>query len=526
MTEKEKAKAYDEALERAKKLHDKIDIKEIFPELNESEDERIKKAIIEFFESEDDDTTYSLVRKKDIIAWLERQGKKSSWKPSKEEMDVLYSLSYITNEYDEHKEDVITHLYQDLKREFFNDSSYENMFSLDNKEDDVRRRSTIQILEYARSLDAYNQYGKADIDKNIAWLEKQGKEEYGLKSFKDEDVRKFMQYIEKQTKAYEFNLPNRSYDIYAFAKDLLVWLEKQSEQESSQINERVWLYLISDVLTWKDGIGQYLDDPRVQELAKRLCKEYAQKLYNPSNTGKNEQKSADKIEPRFKVGDWVVNKFGDSWYIDSLDKKNYQVSDGKGNYNYFPISKQDEMHFWTAQDAKVGDVLANDHHILILKELVYDWSSNGTPFITLPKLHSVKAYCGIKPNGNFEIGKDKWCFCGTLHILPATKEQRDLLFQKIKEAGYEWDVDKKELKKLVKPKFKVGDMVRHKKTNRDDVYEISKVYEDSYCIDGFPWLIFMEYQDQYELVTNKFDPKTLKPLDRVLAKNDSSDYNL
>lgn len=106
--------------------------------------------------------------------WLEKQDKKSNWKPSKEEMDVLYSLSYITNEYDEHKEDVITHLYQDLKREFFNDSSYENMFSLDNKEDDVRRISTIQVLEYARSLDAYNQYGKADIDKNIAWLKKQG----------------------------------------------------------------------------------------------------------------------------------------------------------------------------------------------------------------------------------------------------------------------------------------------------------------------------------------------------------------
>ena len=208
MTDKEKAKAYDEALERAKKLYGKGITEEIFPELNESEDERIKKAIIEFFESEDDNTTYSLVRKKDIIAWLERQGK----------------------------------------------------------------------------------------------------EEYGLKSFKDEDVRKFMQYIEKQAKAYEFNLPNRSYDIYAFAKDLLVWLEKQSEQESSQINERVWLYLISDVLTWKDGIGQYLDDPRVQELAKRLCSEYAQKLYSPSNTGKNEQKSADKIEPKFNVGDWVTIK--------------------------------------------------------------------------------------------------------------------------------------------------------------------------------------------------------------------------
>ena len=70
MTEKEKAKAYDEAIERAKKLYSNEITEEIFPELKESEDERIKKAIIEFFESEDDNTTYSLVRKKDIINWL------------------------------------------------------------------------------------------------------------------------------------------------------------------------------------------------------------------------------------------------------------------------------------------------------------------------------------------------------------------------------------------------------------------------------------------------------------------------
>ena len=100
-----------------------------------------------------------------------------SWKPSKEEMDVLYGLAYITNQYDEHKEEIITRLYQDLKREFFNGSSYENMFP--DTEDDVRRRSTIQVLEYARSLDNYNQYGKEDIDKNIVWLEKQDKKPQG-----------------------------------------------------------------------------------------------------------------------------------------------------------------------------------------------------------------------------------------------------------------------------------------------------------------------------------------------------------
>lgn len=71
----------------------------------------------------------------------------------------------------------------------------------------------------------------------------------------------------------------------------------------------------------------------------------------------------------------------------------------------------------------------------------------------------------------------------------------------------------------VEPKFKVGDRIRHKITNKDVVYEITKVYDDSYGIAGFNWMIYMKYQDQYELVPNKFDPKTLKPYEKVLARN-------
>ena len=105
MTEKEKAKAYDKAIEIAKKWYnspniDKIDnriIEEIFPELKESEDEKIKNAILNHL--------------------------KKMW---------------------------------------------------GNCQDDVCG---------------------VHVEDAIDWLEKQGKEEYGLKSFKDEDVRKFMQYI-------------------------------------------------------------------------------------------------------------------------------------------------------------------------------------------------------------------------------------------------------------------------------------------------------------------------------------------
>ena len=59
--------------------------------------------------------------------------KKSRWKPSKEEMSVLYSLCYIKDTVLTVEEDrVLTRLYQDLKQEFFNGRSFENMFKDEN----------------------------------------------------------------------------------------------------------------------------------------------------------------------------------------------------------------------------------------------------------------------------------------------------------------------------------------------------------------------------------------------------------
>lgn len=74
-------KAYQEALERAKNLHkDAIDMGEnirakqceiIFPELKESEDEKIRKALIRFHKSTID---VDGIKGEDILAWLEKQG--------------------------------------------------------------------------------------------------------------------------------------------------------------------------------------------------------------------------------------------------------------------------------------------------------------------------------------------------------------------------------------------------------------------------------------------------------------------
>ena len=91
MTQEEKARAYDEALERLKGLIEgtredrctivEEDIIDIFPELKESDDERIKKELIDaingLWANDSIPMPFSLKRKDSWIAWLEKQAPKS-----------------------------------------------------------------------------------------------------------------------------------------------------------------------------------------------------------------------------------------------------------------------------------------------------------------------------------------------------------------------------------------------------------------------------------------------------------------
>ena len=94
-----------------------------------SEDERIRKEIIEvlrFVPSsmwEQAKTNYER-----CFSYLEKQ-KEPKWSPSEGEMGVLYKLCYISNQITDEDDTELTRLYQDLKREYFNGHSFENMFS-------------------------------------------------------------------------------------------------------------------------------------------------------------------------------------------------------------------------------------------------------------------------------------------------------------------------------------------------------------------------------------------------------------
>ena len=468
----------------------------IFPELkeSESEDEKVRKSLIDYFSNFHLQTFAGLDPKK-ILDWLEKQGKETSWKPSKEEMDVLYGLAYITNQYDEHKEEVITRLYQDLKREFFNGSSYENMFPTNTStEDDVRRRSTIQVLEYARSLDAYNQYGKADIDKNIAWLEKQGKET-SEKEFTFKALPRLLEMIEVSDRAKAYTeklavaLDNEGYHTDAKIVRESIKIMNGEEVPMATMDEQKPVdniepkFKVGDWIVWQNkcykvnynGCGYELIDQNglstsleygtvdksahlwtIQDakdgdvLASELCdssiingKEFP--AGEKRDFGYFEEKSADTVEPKFKVGDWITN--GDyTWKIVEVKPLDYILQSQDGNIVDDTISHVDEQfHSFTIEDAKDGDTLINKNYMgespFIFKE-----TKPSNIKTDVPNPLTVFGYCGIGGAGFTK--SSGWGDTANCIYYPATKEQREILMKSMTDAGYEWLEDIHQSKKI------------------------------------------------------------------------------
>ena len=136
-------------------------------------------------------------------------------------------------------------------------------------------------------------------------------------------------------------------------------------------------------------------------------------------------------KPKFKVGDWVVDEHGDSFIINSIERGFYfaQLS---GCCYQTPLDidlVDNSYHAWTIEDAKDGDMLYS-------------------PCCKLLWIYKDEKTCYVGSNLNYNPGSIviNKPVCIPTDVQPATNAQRYLLFQKMKEAGYEWDADKKELK--------------------------------------------------------------------------------
>lgn len=182
-------------------------------------------------------------------------------------------------------------------------------------------------------------------------------------------------------------------------------------------------------------------------------KDYAHRDYNeidpnlgiPDWVLMSRKNPVDKVEPKFKVGDWVVNNnSGDVYQVTEIRDDEYCLwllySEIQGYLRIIDVDT--DYHLWTIQDAKKGDVLHSigfhNDCIFIFNGLDNDgYREVATGYCCL-FVSADKMEFGIQGPDGIEIGTVK----------PATKIQRDLLFQKMKEARYTFDFEKKELKKV------------------------------------------------------------------------------
>lgn len=151
------------------------------------------------------------------------------------------------------------------------------------------------------------------------------------------------------------------------------------------------------------------------------------------------QKPADKVEPKFKEGEWIIHHGTENIYqVVAIIDNQYQLKYGD-NYTIQNCADVDRCaRLWDiTKDAKDGDFLV--------------WGKKKRPFIFkgLDKFHPEYpvAYCGIDCDGTFGVctGYGWWT---DEECSPATLEQRRELEKAIANAGYRWDAEKRELIKV------------------------------------------------------------------------------
>ena len=153
-------------------------------------------------------------------------------------------------------------------------------------------------------------------------------------------------------------------------------------------------------------------------------------------------KLIDKVEPKFHEGDWVVSECVEetaTLQIARIVGETYVFSDD----STLGVVDEDTLRLWNiAKDAKDGDVLCCESGwTCIFKALVNDETYSSYCFMDNTKWFS-------ETGSECHTLKDEFVKAYNGKIHPATKERRDTFFAKMKEAGYEWDAEKKELKKV------------------------------------------------------------------------------
>lgn len=238
-----------------------------------------------------------------------------------------------------------------------------------------------------------------------------------LKVSEDERIRKALIELVKYAKRGCFEiLKGMPFNVVSMDA-MLAWLEKQGDEKPTLPK---WKYKKDNMPLLRDSIilnkyggvakspsGAIISDAWVldyDELAK-LPKEEVEK--------QDEQNPTNKIEPKFKVGDWCIdNEDATIFQIVKVLDNTYTYKTNEGSvYSCTHYSLENDARLWTIKDAKDRDIL----------------TVNGRPFIYCCNGVYQGNYCCIDSEGVFRTNLD-FGFNGKT-ILPATKEQRDLILQ-------------------------------------------------------------------------------------------------
>lgn len=224
--------------------------------------------------------------------------------------------------------------------------------------------------------------------------------------------------------------------------DWVTWLEKQGdarqylERQSKPIEiKRGKTYLCTKTHKyageeWREGIKYFA--PADYTLINQGCAYYCPSWSKEEHNNFFKEVEYAEVTPKFKVDDWITDG-ENTWRIAGIRKLDYLLRSQNGDAVNVIISYVDKhFHLWSIQDAKDGDVLVyqnGDTEIIMIFKSERDAFHAYTHFQVFNNTYEVNNSC-------------VWCIGGH----PATKEQRELLFAKMKEVGYEWDADKKGLK--------------------------------------------------------------------------------
>ena len=142
-----------------------------------------------------------------------------------------------------------------------------------------------------------------------------------------------------------------------------------------------------------------------------------------------------KTKPMFKEGDWII--YRDEWtrevdvlMVSNPDPNGTSLYTVRGEQKYYlEWNSLKSARLWKLDDAISGDILSYRNG-----QWIFIYEGMGNEPITI-KYYVLLSDKGIATNN----------YCETIlteGIKPATKKERDLLFTKLKETGYEWEESK------------------------------------------------------------------------------------